>query len=149
MACVARLVSFLAVRFGSTVRCERIVGSAGLSSKCEIALPGERSCPSPRSGKTEKFDSTRPSRSSRFAPERQRRTRKSLAQNADSQSVATWQQVPIDAAGNVEDTKGNSGELGTLTVSNLRLTWVCRKQAHGPAQMPKGNRISLALSPVK
>ena len=36
MACVARLVSFLAVRFGSTVRCERIVGSAGLSSKCEI-----------------------------------------------------------------------------------------------------------------
>ena len=30
---VARLVSFLAVRFGSTVRCERIVGSAGLSSK--------------------------------------------------------------------------------------------------------------------
>ena len=30
MACVARLVSFLAVRFGSTVRCERIVGSAGL-----------------------------------------------------------------------------------------------------------------------
>ena len=36
MACVARLVSFLAVRFGSTVRCERIVGSAGLSSKEEI-----------------------------------------------------------------------------------------------------------------
>lgn len=40
MACVARLVSFLAVRFGSTVRCERIVGSAGLSSKCEI-LPNQ------------------------------------------------------------------------------------------------------------
>ena len=38
MACVARLVSFLAVRFGSTVRCERIVGSAGLSSKCEIVF---------------------------------------------------------------------------------------------------------------
>ncbi|EOD34377.1 hypothetical protein EMIHUDRAFT_63258 [Emiliania huxleyi CCMP1516] len=37
--------------------------------------------------------------------------------------AAADSKVPIDAAGNVEDTKGNSGELGTLTVSNLRLTW--------------------------
>ena len=55
--------------------------------------------------------------------------------------------MPIDAAGNVEDTKGNSGELGTLTVSNLRLTWVCRKQAHGPAQMPREIGLVLLSAP--
>lgn len=27
---------------------------------------------------------------------------------------------------NVEDTKGNNGESGELTITNLRLTWACR-----------------------
>lgn len=28
---------------------------------------------------------------------------------------------------NVEDTKGNNGEPGELTITNLRFTWVCRR----------------------
>ena len=30
----------------------------------------------------------------------------------------------IDSMANVEDTKGNSGEGGTLVVTNLRLMWI-------------------------
>lgn len=33
----------------------------------------------------------------------------------------------IDSINSVEDTKGNNGEKGALSVTNLRLIWVCRK----------------------
>ncbi len=36
-------------------------------------------------------------------------------------------EVLIDSLANVEDTKANSGEGGTLMVTNLRLIWVSQK----------------------
>lgn len=36
-------------------------------------------------------------------------------------------EVEIDSINSVEDTKGNNGEKGSLTVTNLRLIWLCHK----------------------
>jgi len=36
-------------------------------------------------------------------------------------------EVEIDSINSVEDTKGNNGERGSLSVSNLRLLWLCHK----------------------
>ena len=38
-------------------------------------------------------------------------------------------EFPIDSINNIEDTKGNNGEKGMLTITNLRLIWVCLRQA--------------------
>eukprot|EP00694_Reclinomonas_americana_P002755 EC788587.1.p2 GENE.EC788587.1~~EC788587.1.p2 ORF type:complete len:154 (+),score=43.56 EC788587.1:22-462(+) len=36
----------------------------------------------------------------------------------------------IDAIDSIEDTKGNNGERGTLSITNLRLIWVSQKKAN-------------------
>mmetsp|Transcript_45498 Transcript_45498/g.99081 ORF Transcript_45498/g.99081 Transcript_45498/m.99081 type:complete len:349 (+) Transcript_45498:212-1258(+) len=38
-------------------------------------------------------------------------------------------EVAIDSMGSVEDTKGNNGEKGSLSITNLRLIWICTRSA--------------------
>uniref|UniRef100_A0A383W0W7 BBSome complex member BBS5 PH domain-containing protein n=1 Tax=Tetradesmus obliquus TaxID=3088 RepID=A0A383W0W7_TETOB len=48
----------------------------------------------------------------------------------------------------VEDTKGNNGEAGRLTLTNLRLTWRSSKQARTSITMGLDAISSLAVRPV-
>ena len=36
-------------------------------------------------------------------------------------------ETPIDSINSVEDTKGNNGEKGSLSITNLRLIWICHR----------------------
>jgi len=38
-------------------------------------------------------------------------------------------EVSIDSMSSVEDTKGNNGEKGSLSITNLRLIWICHRNA--------------------
>ena len=38
-------------------------------------------------------------------------------------------EVRIDSINSVEDTKGNNGEKGSLSITNLRLIWICHRNA--------------------
>ena len=38
-------------------------------------------------------------------------------------------EVQIDSINSVEDTKGNNGEKGSLSITNLRLIWVCHRNS--------------------
>ena len=38
-------------------------------------------------------------------------------------------EIQIDSIGSVEDTKGNNGEKGSLSITNLRLIWICHRNS--------------------
>ena len=38
-------------------------------------------------------------------------------------------EVQIDSINSVEDTKGNNGEKGSLSITNLRLIWICHRNS--------------------
>ena len=38
-------------------------------------------------------------------------------------------EVQIDSINQVEDTKGNNGEKGSLAITNLRLIWICSRSS--------------------
>jgi hypothetical protein len=48
----------------------------------------------------------------------------------------------------VEDTKGNNGDAGRLTLTNLRLTWRSSKQARTSISMGLDAITSIAVRPV-
>ena len=38
-------------------------------------------------------------------------------------------ELQIDSINSVEDTKGNNGEKGSLSITNLRLIWICHRNS--------------------
>ena len=38
-------------------------------------------------------------------------------------------ELGIDSINSVEDTKGNNGEKGSLSITNLRLIWICHRNS--------------------
>lgn len=58
-------------------------------------------------------------------------------------------EVEIDSINSVEDTKGNNGEKGALSVTNLRLIWVCQKNPRTNLSIGFNCIISLNIDNAK
>eukprot|EP00967_Tisochrysis_lutea_P102135 scaffold153608_cov30-Tisochrysis_lutea.AAC.2 len=54
-------------------------------------------------------------------------------------------QFQIDGIGSVEDTKGNNGEKGMLSITNLRLIWQCQRNSKVNLSIGYGAIISLNI----
>lgn len=55
----------------------------------------------------------------------------------------------IDSINSVEDTKGNNGDRGALTITNLRITWVCHKRHRTNLSIGFNTVITLSIRKAK